>query len=51
MLDDFEVDTPCRLRKKGKRRAKISLGDKVEIVHQVLVEHQKMADVAKEFRI
>ena len=40
-----------RCRKKARKRGTLSLGDKVDIVHQVLVEHEMVADVAKEYRV
>ena len=50
-LDDFAEEVPHRMRKRSKRRPKILLEEKVEIVHQVLVEHEMVADVAKEHRV
>ena len=30
---------------------RLSLNDKVDIVHKILVQHEKQADVAKEYRV
>ena len=39
------------LRKKLKKRAAMSVSEKIEIVHQVLVDHELEKDVAREHRV
>ena len=48
--DEFKEASPALARKKGKHRPKISNRDILTIAYRVLVEYEKMADVAKEFR-
>ena len=39
------------MRKKSKKRGPLSVADKINIVHRVLIEHELYKDVAKEFRV
>ena len=42
---------PPGRRKKFKKRGLLSTAEKIEIVHKVLVGHEKQHEVAREFRI
>ena len=48
---DFDESVAPRCRKRKKKRGSLRLVDKVDIVHQVLVEHEMVAEVAKEYRV
>ena len=48
---DFIEGTPTLCRRKLKSRSKLTLSEKISIAHKVFVEHEKLADVAREFRI
>lgn len=48
---DFEEDTASRTRRRSKKRTLFDVDDKVDIVHRVLVEHELVTDVAKEYRV
>ena len=39
------------MHKKTKQRKSLTVQQKIQIVHQVLVEHQRQADVAAEHKI
>ena len=45
-----EITAPG-IRKRSKKRGTLTITEKIEIVHKVLVGHEKQIDVAKEFRI
>lgn len=51
LQDDFEEPVPPKLRRRGRRRPAMTLDEKVEIVHQVFVEHQKVAEVARAYGV
>ena len=47
----FAEDVCPQKRKKKAKRGSLSVEDKVNIVHQVLVQNEMYADVAKEHRV
>jgi len=47
----FIVPTPCTLRKRSKKREKVSGTEILNIAHRVLVEKHYMREVAQEYRI
>lgn len=49
--DDFDEPVPPDLRKKGRKRGPLTVGEKVSIVHSVLVKKMLQKDVAKMFRV
>ena len=51
MADDWTEPTPVLLRKKGKHRTKISNSDILQIAYKVIIDHEKHADVAREYRV
>ena len=44
-------DTPLNSRHRGRRRPALTVAEKIEIVHKVIVEYEYQQDVAKEFRV
>ena len=48
---EFKDETPVGMRRSHNRRKHLSLNEKVEIIYKVLVQHEKIQDVAKEHRI
>ena len=48
-IPDFESETPIDLRRRTGKRKKLSVEEKINIVHQVIIGHEKQADVAKEY--
>ena len=48
---DFKEPTPAGSRRRMKKRQPLTTGERISIVHQVLVGHEKHADVAKDFRV
>ena len=48
---DFAEPVPDGARRRMKKRRPLTTHDRVSIVHQVLVDHEKHADVAKAFRV
>ena len=44
-------DTPLSSRHRGRRRPKLTVAEKLEIVHKMLVGYEHQQDVAKEFRV
>ena len=48
---DFTDDVPIGSRRKSKKRGPLSINDKIGIVHRVLVGYEKLAEIAKEFRV
>ena len=48
---DFKEHVPIGLRRKSRRRAVLSIDEKINIVHKVLIEFKYQQDVAKEYRI
>jgi len=48
---DFVEPIPDGSRRRMKKRAPLTIGEKISIVHQVLVGHEKQADVAKAHRV
>ena len=48
---EFEVPTSIACRSRIKNRPKLTLKDKVNILHRVIIEKHFEKDVAKEFRI
>ena len=48
---DFKEMVPPARRKRKQRSTCIPIGDKIKIVHRVLVEHEMQHEVAREFRI
>ena len=51
VMDDFEEQTPHQSRKLSKKRKPLSVSDKIDIVHRVIIQHEKHADIAKEYRV
>ena len=49
--EDFIVPTPPLSRKKSKHRPKISNSEILSIAHKALVDYEKQADIAREYRI
>ena len=48
---DFKERVPPGRRRRLKCRQKLTVAEKVEIVHKVLVGHEKQPEVAREFRV
>ena len=48
-VERISYDIPPLDRRKGCRRAALTVKEKLEITHQVIVEKRKWSDVAKEF--
>jgi hypothetical protein len=48
---DFNEDVPVPMRKRKQRRCNISQNEKLDIIHEVLVQHQNVNIVAKRYRI
>ena len=48
---DFKEPVPIGMRRRSRRRAVLSVDEKINIVHKVLVEFEYQKDVAKEYRI
>ena len=48
---DYVHECPPQLRKRLKNRPKISNDEILQIAHRVIIEHEKQAEVAREFRI
>ena len=49
--EKFEDVVPVGLRKRGSRRPKLQIGDKIRIVHKALVDKITQQEIAKEYRI
>ena len=48
---DFKEPVPTGARRRMKKRPPLTTGDKLSIAHQVLIGHEKQADVAKMHRV
>ncbi len=48
---DYKEPVPINLKRRIKRKKILSLKEKVQLVHKVLVQHQFLKDVAKEYHI
>ena len=48
---DFAEKYPPAKRKRKQRVTKISISDKIQIVHKVIVDLELQQEVAKEFRV
>ena len=48
---DFKEPVAPGLRKKGKKAQSLTLNDKVQVAHKVIVEHHLQQEVAKEYRV
>ena len=49
--NEYIEPTDPNSRKRGKRRPKLSLSEKIGVVHRVIINNHMVKDVAKEFRI
>ena len=49
--NEWREPCPFMLNRQKKRKAALTLTDKIHIAYKVLIEHDKVDDVAKEFRI
>ena len=49
--DDFSQPVPVGLRRRTGKRPPMSVAEKIQVVHQVLVGHDFQKDVAREHRI
>ena len=49
--NEWREPCPFMHNRQKKRKAALTLTDKINIAYKVLIEHDKMLDVAKEFRI
>ena len=50
-LGDFDEDIPVPCRKRKQRRFQLTVVDRLDIVHQVLVQCKMVVAVAKQYRI
>lgn len=48
---DFKEPIPIDMRKKSNKRGPLTVADKINIVHKVLIEHELYKDVAREYRV
>ena len=48
---EYKVPTSIASRKKGKHRAKVTLREKILMIHRVINQYHSVKEVAKEFRI
>ena len=50
-VSECKEPVPSIVRKKGKKRPKLTNQDKIAIIHKVLIEHVPALEIAKEYRI
>ena len=50
-LPDFKVDTPVGSRKRRLRRGMLTVKDKIDICHRVLIAFEHHKDLAKQYRV
>ena len=50
-MSDFDEDVPIPMRKRKRRNCNISQNEKLDIIHDVLVQHTNVNIVAKRYRI
>ena len=50
-LPDFKMEVPIGCRKRRRRRGTLTLANKVDIAHQVLVQLHMQKEVAKQYRV
>ena len=48
---DYDDETTTRSRRISRRRGALTLIDKINIVYKIVIEHEMMKDVAKEYRV
>jgi hypothetical protein len=51
LREDFDEPVPHHSRKVSKKRKPFTIANKIDIVYKVIIEHDKQADVAKEYRV
>jgi hypothetical protein len=48
---DFSEPVPIGQRKRSRKRGPLSIGSKIDIVYRILINFEKQAEVAREFRV
>ena len=48
---DFSEPVPVGRRKRSRKRGPLSIGNKIDIVYRMLINFEKQAEVAREFRV
>ena len=48
---DFSEPVPAGQRRRSRKRGVLSTGHKIDIVHRVLINYEKQAEVAREYRV
>ena len=48
---DFKEPVAPGMRKRVKKKKHLSMSDKIQMVHRILVDFEKLDDVAREYRV
>jgi hypothetical protein len=51
LTPDFSEPVPVGQRKRSRKRGPLSIGSKIDIVYRVLIDFEKQAEVAREYRV
>ena len=49
--DDYREPVPIGMRKRRKTRGPLTVSEKVDVVHKILIEHELYKDVAREYGV